>query len=128
MGNRQQLRKEVRDSKKAKIADANKRIRDFQERKRIEELQGHSVKNGTRLNLYNCPKCGASIITTDRVVGTTPFLVPCKSYGSKNCDGMMRSLMYNVPHTLTPYYEWVTPDNKDDKILKLKKIRKKSNK
>ena len=61
-----------------------------------------------RLNLYNCAKCGNTIITIDVDDGVTPFMLVCKKHGGCS-DGMMTSSMYNVPPMYTPSHEWYKP-------------------
>ena len=61
-----------------------------------------------RNNLYNCQKCGNTIVTEDKAKGVTPATLPCENFGGC-ADGRMFSMMYNVPPILQAAYYWVAP-------------------
>ncbi len=122
---RQQRRKAARESikqtKQLNQQKQNKELMDAATQKQIDE--------GKRLNIYNCKDCGNTIVTIDRHLGTTPFVLQCAEY--KGCKtGVMMSAMYNVPALFEPSHEWYKPDNKvvvgnnNQVTLDIRKIRR----
>lgn len=65
-----------------------------------------------RINLYNCKKCGNTIVTQDIDSGVTPFILFCKLYNGCN-EGFMTSQMYNVPPKLVASHEWYRPEESE---------------
>lgn len=62
-----------------------------------------------RKNMYHCESCGHTLVTIDKDIGTTPFMISCG--GHNGCEGgTMKSMMYRVPEYLTPAYEWIKPN------------------
>lgn len=64
-------------------------------------LEEAKAGNVGRNNLYNCRKCGHTVVTMDRDKGVTPMFIRCHRCGHK-----MDSMMYNVPPILVPSHEW----------------------
>ena len=79
-----------------------------------EELKGKPK------NLYNCHQCGNAIITEDIHEGTTPFQLPCVSFGGCK-TGSMYSFGYNVPPTLVASHEFFKNGLTD--VMHIRKIR-----
>ncbi|MBZ0297579.1 MAG: hypothetical protein K8L99_33795 [Anaerolineae bacterium] len=63
-----------------------------------------------KINQYTCTVCGGVITTIDRDEGTTAFFVSC--YATPECQGPMRSSMYQVDQSLVPDHEWYKPTGK----------------
>lgn len=61
-----------------------------------------------KLNAYECQECASYIVTIDREIGITPFMVKCG-----NCEAMALSKMYRVSEALTPTHEWYRPETID---------------
>ena len=90
----------------------------MQESAEKEELKGKPK------NLYNCKQCGNVIITEDTDEGTTPFQLPCVSFGGCR-TGSMYSFGYNVPPTLVASHEFFKNGNSEVMhIRKIKELRK----
>ena len=64
--------------------------------------------------MYVCKTCGYSILTIDRDVGTTPFLLMCKKEG---CDGMIESSLYRVSQSYDASHEWYYPSDEEISTL-----------
>jgi hypothetical protein len=57
-------------------------------------------------NRYTCQVCGGQIVTIDREVGVTPFMIKCRA--PEGCSGDMYSAFYNEVND-EPTYEWRKP-------------------
>lgn len=77
-----------------------------------------------RENVWTCAKCGAMLVTVDRVAGVTPFFMRCGAYNPNGCGGDMRSAFYPTgprpPNIPPPTHEWYSPDEKERKRLRKK--------
>ena len=61
-----------------------------------------------KANIYVCATCRGHIVTRDRDVGVTPFMIPCKA--ADGCTGMMQSSMYRVfDQSIRESHEWFRP-------------------
>lgn len=59
-------------------------------------------------NIYTCEVCFEHIVTVDRDIGVTPFLIECRC--TPGCKGLMKSSLYRVfDQTMKPSYEWYQP-------------------
>jgi len=68
------------------------------------------MTNLLRTNCYQCFACGHRIITIDKDVGVTPFMVACEKEG---CKDNMRSNFYSIPPDAVPTHEWYKPDENE---------------
>ena len=73
-------------------------------------------------NLYNCRRCGNTIITEDVAEGVTPASLPCSMFNGCE-DGRMWSFFYNVPPTLVASHEWYSVGKPELKIRKIETLR-----
>ena len=74
--------------------------------------------NRGRVNLYRCDRCNESIVTVDRDLGVTPYLLRCVV--TNGCDGLMRSEFYRIDQSLPPTWAWHTQAGTE--VLKLRRI------
>lgn len=66
-------------------------------------------------NAYTCERCKQTVVTIDRVEGTTPMMIRCRA--TKGCQGMMMSSWYmNVPD-IEPSFEWRKPTQQEYRKL-----------
>lgn len=76
------------------------------------------MKPGSK-NIYTCPVCLQTIVTVDRVDGTTPMRLACRA--TPDCDGYSESGFYprwlqdSTIHPAT--YEWYTPERAEMQTL-----------
>jgi hypothetical protein len=71
--------------------------------------KGEGFDNIGKKNAYECPDCGAYMVSIDRHPGVTPFMTKCG-----NCSGFAQSKMYRVSDRLTPTHEWYRPERLED--------------
>lgn len=71
-------------------------------------------------NAYVCDHCASVIITIDRDVGTTPFMLACR-YSGRKCPGMMQSRFYHISQQLSASHQWVKPSKSDMRRLRMNK-------
>lgn len=68
--------------------------------------------DGSKKNIYVCDRCFGHIVTTEKVEGTTPFMLECKV--TPDCMGVMESSFYRVfDQRMKATFEWYVPDEKD---------------
>ena len=84
----------------------------------MQEKQQKEEKRNP-INLYNCKRCGNTIITEDKDEGVTPASLPCEMFGGCS-DGRMWSFYYNVPPILVASHEWFKDG--DSEALNIRKI------
>lgn len=80
------------------------------------------ISNGKPKNLYNCKRCGNTIITEDVAEGVTPASLPCSMFNGCE-DGRMWSFFYNVPPTLVASHEWYSVGKPELNIRKIETLR-----
>lgn len=72
------------------------------------------------VNVWTCQQCGKRLITIDRHIGVTPFMMRCDPERTPGgCGSQMYSAFYRVEHpelwaTLATH-EWYAPDESERK-------------